>query len=210
MKLKDQTQKASYSIGLTSSMYLRRDMDMGTILPEIDLEAYLGGIKDGLLENEPQISREEIEVALGAFRDKMEEKQKEALEANIKIGAEFLEKNAAEDGVTVTESGLQYKVLTEGKGDKPTAEDEVEVHYSGRLIDGTEFDSSYSRGEPTKFLPTQVIPGWTEALLMMSEGSKWTVFLPGDIAYGERGSPPAIGPNEVLVFDIELIKIHKA
>lgn len=137
------------------------------------------------------------------------EKTKALLETNKDAAAEFLKKNKTEKGVKVTDSGLQYKVVKEGKGEKPTATDTVKVHYKGTLIDGTEFDSSYKRNEPVTFKANKVIPGWTEALQLMTPGSKYTLYLPPELAYGDRGAPPAIEPGALLIFDVELVEIVK-
>ncbi len=131
-----------------------------------------------------------------------------ALEENTTKGQAFLEENATKDGVLTTDSGLQYKIIEEGEGTSPSAEDQVTVHYRGTLIDGTEFDSSYSRGEPASFPVNGVIPGWTEALQMMKPGSKWQLFIPSNLAYGPRGAGADIGPNETLIFDVELISVN--
>jgi FKBP-type peptidyl-prolyl cis-trans isomerase len=144
-----------------------------------------------------------------AKREEMQKVEQEAAKlesaANLKEGAAFLEANGAKEGVVTTESGLQYKVITEGTGAKPSTESTVEVHYAGRLLDGTEFDSSIKRGVPVKFGVTQVIPGWTEALQLMPEGSKWELYIPANLGYGSGGQGP-IGPNSVLVFEVELLK----
>jgi FKBP-type peptidyl-prolyl cis-trans isomerase len=132
----------------------------------------------------------------------------EQTEANRKRGEEYLKSNAEKEGVQVTDSGLQYNVLTEGDGAKPVATDQVTVHYRGTLIDGTEFDSSYSRGEPTSFTLNQVIPGWTEGVQLMSVGSKYRFVIPYNLAYGERGAGGSIGPFETLIFEVELIEIN--
>ena len=128
---------------------------------------------------------------------------------NKTLGREFLEENAKNDSVTVTQSGLQYMVLKEGTGAKPGPTDEVTVHYTGRLLDGTVFDSSVDRGEPATFPLDKVIPGWTEGLQLMSEGSKYRLFIPSDLAYGSKGAGEQILPNSMLIFDVELIKIEK-
>ena len=128
---------------------------------------------------------------------------------NKTIGREFLEENAKNDSVTVTQSGLQYMVLKEGTGAKPGPTDEVTVHYTGRLLDGTVFDSSEDRGEPATFPLNKVIPGWTEGLQLMSEGSKYRLFIPSDLAYGSKGAGDQILPNSTLIFDVELIKVEK-
>lgn len=126
---------------------------------------------------------------------------------NIRIGSDFLLKNKKKEGVKVTKSGLQYKILEKGTGKSPKATDTVETHYEGKLISGKVFDSSYKRGQPTSFPVNRVIKGWTEALQMMKEGSKWELYIPSKLAYGERGAPPVIGPNETLIFKVELIKV---
>ena len=208
IKLKSTKEKASYSIGLTTAAYLNRDMDIGTIKDQLNLDNFFEGIRDGIEGTKARISRTEIEEALNSFREKMEKKQQEAQEVNNKMGIEFLEENAKKEGIITTESGMQYEVISEGESNEiPTLEDQVKVHYRGTLINGTEFDSSYSRGEPAVFAPTQVIKGWTEALTMMKVGSEWKIYLPSDLAYGERGAPPSIGPGEVLIFTIKLEEI---
>jgi FKBP-type peptidyl-prolyl cis-trans isomerase FklB len=126
----------------------------------------------------------------------------------IRRGVAYLAENKAKDGVKVTPSGLQYRIITEGTGRKPASYDTVEVNYKGTLTTGVEFDNSYKRGKPAVFQVSGVIPGWTEALTMMAEGSKWEVVIPSDIAYGAKGAPPTIGPNEVLIFEMELLKVH--
>jgi FKBP-type peptidyl-prolyl cis-trans isomerase len=126
---------------------------------------------------------------------------------NLQKGKDFLEQNAQQDGVISTASGLQYKVLEEGAGSLPSANDQVTVHYRGTSIDGAEFDSSYSRGQPATFPVGGVISGWVEALQIMPQGSKWELYIPSNLAYGERGAPPSIGPNETLVFEVELLKV---
>lgn len=208
IKLKSTKEKASYSIGLTTAAYLNRDMDLGSIKDDLNLDVFFEGVRDGVEGNKPKISRQDIEEALSIFREKMEKKQLESQQANNEAGEKFLQENAKREGIIVTESGMQYEVITDGDGKvTPELNDQVRVHYCGTLIDGTEFDSSYSRGEPAVFSPTQVIKGWTEALTMMSVGSEWKVYLPSELAYGERGAPPSIGPGEVLVFTIKLEEI---
>jgi len=164
---------------------------------------------------EKKMSVGEIAATIEAYRA-VHEKEQEAERAvaapkNKKEGEVFLRENAKKEGVIVTKSGLQYKVITKGSGGyKPTAEDEVKVHYRGRLINGTEFDSTYSRGEePYSTAPQALIEGWSEALQLMSEGSKWELYIPPDLAYAEAGSPPYIGPNAVLIFEVELLEIKK-
>ncbi len=152
----------------------------------------------------PLITQEEFnQVANNFFRIQQEEKGKEALQK----GRDFLANNAQKEGVKMTDSGLQYKVLQEGTGASPKLEDKVTVHYHGTLLDGTVFDSSVDRGQPASFPVSGVIPGWTEALQMMKVGDKWQVYIPSELAYGPRGAGGQIGPNEALIFDVELIEI---
>ena len=139
----------------------------------------------------------------------MQAKNAQAAEENLRIGNAFLEENAKRDGIKVTASGLQYEVLKEGKGHSPKAEDRVEVHYTGKLIDGTVFDSSVERGVPATFGVTQVIPGWVEALQLMKEGDQWRVYIPANLAYGPNGAGGVIGPNMALIFDVELLRVIK-
>ena len=180
----------------------------------------LSGQDAGLTDAQPSLSEEQIDEAVAIFRDQMMAKeqamQKEqegmvALQSDTNAieGAEFLALNGAKEGVTTTASGLQYRVLTAGTGPTPTAESTVEVHYAGRLLDGTEFDSSIKRGVPTQFGVTQVIAGWTEGLQLMTEGSKWEFYIPADLAYGPGGTGP-IGPNATLIFEVELLQANVA
>lgn len=207
-KLDTEPQKTGYAIGVQIGNNLKRQ-DI-----KLDVSAVAAGIKD-ILEGKPQRMKEdEIKAAMASLQQaamkKMEEEHKKMQvdgEKNIKIGADFLEKNKAKPGVKVTESGLQYEVITTGTGKKPKDKDTVTAHYAGTLIDGTEFDSSIKRGEPADFPVNGVIKGWTEALKMMTVGSKWKLTIPSDLAYGAEGRPPVIPPNAVLVFDIELIGI---
>lgn len=182
----------------------------------LDGAALAAGLADQQNGLEVRISEEELAALQAEFEayvtTKMEEARAEAEEANklvadanAKEGEEFLAANGAKEGVVTTDSGLQYKVITEGTGPKPGATDKVVVHYRGTLIDGTEFDSSFGRGEPATFGVNQVIPGWTEALQLMPEGSKWELVIPAALAYGEMGAPPSIGPNSTLVFEVELL-----
>jgi FKBP-type peptidyl-prolyl cis-trans isomerase len=174
---------------------------------------YLNGLKDALSGGKTLLTDEEARQAMMAFqtemRAKQQEKRKAEGEKSKKEGEAFLAENKKKEGVKVTPSGLQYKVVTTGSGPKPTTNDSVIAHYRGTLIDGTEFDSSYKRGEPTTFAVTGVIKGWTEALLMMNVGSKWQLFIPSDIAYGDFGRPPTIPAGATLLFDIELIAIKE-
>jgi len=204
-----QDQKVSYLMGIENGK------GIGSTGIELDLAAYQQGFSDGVAKLESKLDDEETSKVIQAFqkqmmakRDEMQKVEQEAagLEsaANLKEGATFLKANGVKEGVVTTESGLQYKVVTQGAGPKPTKESTVEVHYAGKLLDGTEFDSSIKRGVPVKFGVTQVIPGWTEALQLMAEGSKWELYIPADLAYGAGGQGP-IGPNSVLIFEVELI-----
>jgi len=208
VKLETNLQQASYAVGfLTSQNWKRQGADF-------DLESVIAGIRAGLDDKtEPLLKEHEMHAALktyeGEMRKKMETKASAAAEANKQEGEAYLAANKGKEGVTTTASGLQYKVLKEGGGLKPTTKDQVSVHYKGILIDGTEFDSSYKRGQPATFPVTGVIKGWTEALQLMSVGSKYQLFIPSDLAYGTNPRPGGpIGPNAVLVFEVELVSIQ--
>ncbi len=176
---------------------------------EIDSAAFLAGASDAVNGAASQVSDEEMQLAFQSYQAQLQaEAQAElaAAGAEALVRAEaFLAENATAEGIQITDSGLQYRVITEGDGPMPTLDDVVRVHYTGTLIDGTVFDSSVERGEPVEFGVTQVIPGWTEALQMMSEGSKWEIFLHPDLGYGPSGAGGLIGPNEVLIFEVELL-----
>jgi FKBP-type peptidyl-prolyl cis-trans isomerase FklB len=203
VKLDDPKQRISYTIGLN----IGRDFASQEI--DIDALALLAGVRDGLGGEKQRLTDEEMLSEIKTFRETMEAQQEakhQALAAkNRSEGEAFLAANAKEAGVVVRDSGLQYKVLTEGSGPTPQADSVVSVHYRGTLIDGTEFDSSYERNEPLRLPVGGVIPGWTEALTLMKEGSKWQLFIPAELAYGEEGAPPVIGPNATLLFEIELL-----
>ena len=203
VKLDDPKQRISYTIGLN----IGRDFAKQDV--EIDTTALMAGVRDGLGGQKPRLTDEQMLSEVKSFREAMIAKQEAKLKAlaekNQADGAAFLAKNAKEPGVVVRESGLQYKILKEGAGPMPKADSIVSVHYRGTLIDGTEFDSSYERNEPLILPVGGVIPGWTEALTLMKEGSKWQLFIPAALAYGEEGAPPAIGPNSALLFEVELL-----
>lgn len=198
-------EKLGYSMGLDVGNYFKG------IEEEISFKALLQGLEDAFAGNEPRLSAEEIASVQKQFGEKMQAKQEEQLagikEENLKKGSEFLEEHKKKEGVVTTESGLQYKILEEGDGPKPESGDQVKVDYVGTLVDGTEFDSSIKRGEPAVFGVDQVIPGWSEALQLMNVGSKHRLVIPPELAYGERGAPPVIEPNSVLVFEVELLEI---
>lgn len=204
LELKDQRGKESYSLGYQFGQNLKKQ---GV---DINLEVYTAGIRDALAEKEPPISSEEIQTTIKNLQQRIaaaqQEEQKKMAEKNLAEGKKFLEENAKKEGVKTLPSGLQYKVIKEGSGRTPKATDTVTVHYLGTLIDGTEFDSSYSRSEPANFQADRVIAGWKEALQLMKEGAKWQIFIPPDLAYGKR-SAGHIGPNSTLIFEVELLSI---
>ena len=206
--LQTEDQKASYAIGMKFGEGMGRDLK-----DELDIDAFYQGFDDGFAGNESKMTQEEMVAAMNALQArKMEEQQQaqsKALEENKVAGDKFLEENKAREGVVVTESGLLYEVITQGEGESPDENDKVNVHYHGTLPDGTVFDSSVERGEPITFPVNGVIKGWTEALQLMKVGDKWKLFIPSDLAYGARGAGPKIGPNQALVFEVELLGVEK-
>jgi FKBP-type peptidyl-prolyl cis-trans isomerase FklB len=204
-QLKDQKDKVSYAIGLDIGSTLKRQ------LIDVNEPILSSGIQDGLSGKKPLLSDEEVKATMAAFQKDMMAKQaaakKAAGEKNATQGKTFLEENKKKEGVKTTASGLQYKVLKEGSGPSPKATDTVKVNYRGTTIDGTEFDSSYKRGEAATFPVNRVIKGWTEALQLMKPGSKYQLFVPAELAYGERGAGGDIGPNSTLLFEVELVGI---
>ncbi len=204
-ELKTQKDKVSYAIGMDMGGSLKRNSI------DVDIDALVQGLKDSLAGGKMLMTEQEQRDTLITFQKEFQAKQQEKMKAvaekNKKEGEAFLEANKKKPGVKVLPSGLQYKVITEGKGASPKDTDTVTVNYRGTLIDGTEFDSSYKRNEPATFPVKGVIKGWTEALQLMKEGSKWQLFIPSNLAYGERGAGSAIGPNATLIFEVELIKV---
>ncbi|MBI2423371.1 MAG: FKBP-type peptidyl-prolyl cis-trans isomerase [Candidatus Hydrogenedentes bacterium] len=202
--LADDNAKTSYAIGAQVGESLK--------LPgfEVNLDAFVAGIEDAVKGREAAMTTEEITAVMTAFQTKMREsmmaEQNKEKTANLSEGQKYLDENAKKDGVKITESGLQYKVVQEGTGASPKPTDEVTVHYTGTLLNGEKFDSSVDRGEPATFRLDQVIPGWTEGLQLMKEGGKCQFYVPAELAYGERGRP-SIPANSVLIFDVELIKV---
>jgi FKBP-type peptidyl-prolyl cis-trans isomerase FklB len=209
VELKTQKDKASYLIGQNiGNSFQQQGLDSGAV----NVDAVFQGLKDALNGVKPAFKDQEIQEIMMAFQQDLM-KRSDSLRTlkaanNFKAGKEFLAKNAKESGVVVLPSGLQYKVLQQGNGKVPTANSTVTVHYTGTLIDGTKFDSSVDRGEPATFQVGGVIAGWTEALQLMPAGSKWKLFIPSELAYGEQGGGPTIGPNAVLVFEVELISVQ--
>ena len=206
LTLKTQKDKASYAIGLNMGKSMRKD---GV---DIDPNVLLRGLKDALAGGKTLLTDDEAKTAMIALQNDLKKKQevKMALagEANKHEGDAFLAANKTQEGVVTLPSGLQYKVLTEGTGPKPTASDSVVCNYRGTLLNNTEFDSSYKRGQPATFPVGGVIKGWTEALQLMPVGSKWQLFIPAELAYGPSGAGGSIGPNATLVFEIELLSIQ--
>jgi FKBP-type peptidyl-prolyl cis-trans isomerase FklB len=204
--LKTPKDKASYAIGMNIGKGLHKDS------VDVDPAILLRGLKDGMAGGKTLLTDDEAKSAMVAIqadlRKKQEAKMAIAGDANKKEGDEFLAQNKTKEGVVTLPSGLQYKILKEGTGPKPSASDSVVCNYKGTLIDNTEFDSSYKRGQPATFPVGQVIKGWTEALQLMPVGSKWQVFVPSDLAYGPRAPGGAIGPNATLIFEIELLSIQ--
>ncbi len=195
-------EKASYGIGRNMGSQLLNQSFEG-----VDISAVAQGVIDAFTGKESAVSNQDLEAAFAHVTQIMQQKQAELSKQAAEEGRIFLEQNEKKDGVKVTESGLQYEVITEGSGDKPSQTSTVKTHYHGTLIDGTVFDSSYERGQPAEFAVNGVIPGWTEALQMMSVGSKWRLTIPYELAYGEQGAGGAIGPYSTLVFDVELLEI---
>ncbi|WP_307726995.1 FKBP-type peptidyl-prolyl cis-trans isomerase [Pontibacterium sinense] len=207
-ELTTEQQKLSYSLGLIVGGQLKQDVQ------DVDLEAFQEGLQTIYTDGEPLLTPDQVNQVMQAFQQRKIEEQRQEVaklaQANMEKGQSYLTDNGKKDGVMTTESGLQYQQLKAGNGKKPLATDNVQVHYRGTLVDGTEFDSSYSRGEPVTFPLNGVIAGWTEGVQLMDEGSKARLVIPSDLAYGPGGMGNAIGPNETLVFEIELLKIMPA
>lgn len=203
--LETSTEKSSYALG----------MDIGNNIAQgemnVDVDVLLKGLRDGLENKEPLMSEDEQMEALMAlqqeFMEAQAEKTQEQAQQNIEEGSAFMGEFRELEDVVETESGILYRVINEGEGEKPGAEDVVTVHYQGTTVDGTVFDSSIERGEPATFPLNQVIPGWTEILQLMPQGSKWEVVIPPEQAYGDQQAGPQIGPNSTLIFEIELIEV---
>lgn len=201
--------RISYALGLSMGNNFR-----SSGIEKIDVKDFADGVAAVFSGEKPRMTYDEAKAEIHKFFTAMEERQRAAAEeigkVNAAAGEEFLGKNGQRSEVKITTSGLQYEVLEEGTGIQPKATDRVMVHYTGKLIDGTVFDSSVERGEPATFGVTQVIPGWVEALQLMKEGAKWRLFIPSNLAYGPNGAGGVIGPNATLIFDVELIKVFPA
>lgn len=197
----------SYALGMSMGNNFK-----ASGIPEISVDDFKAGVEAVYADAKPRMTYQEAKGLIQAYFMALEQKQKESLaaqaEANKELGEKYLSENKERPEVVTTPSGLQYEVLTEGSGPSPKAHERVTVHYTGRLIDGTVFDSSVERGEPATFGVTQVIPGWVEALQMMKVGAKWRLHIPAALAYGTQGAGAAIGPNATLIFDVELLEIN--
>ena len=197
--LSNEIDSVSYSLGVNIGENIKTQFE------DIKIDNFLTGLKEVIDGTEPKINNDQ---ALMVIQNYFTKKQSAMSEEKIDEGRKFLEENSKKEGVITLASGLQYEVITNGSGDKPKLEDNVTTHYHGTLIDGTVFDSSVDRGEPASFPVGGVIKGWTEALQLMSVGSKWKLYVPYDLAYGERGSGPQIGPYSTLIFEVELLSIN--
>ena len=204
LDLKDQKEKESYSLGYQFGQNMKAQ---GV---ELNLEVYTSGIQDALRGANPALSQEEIQKTLSDLQKRVMTAQQKDLKGkadkNLADAKAFMEENKKKEGVKTLPSGLQYKILAEGSGKTPKATDEITVNYKGSLVDGSEFDNSYKRGVPASFRLDKVIRGWTEALQLMKEGSKWQLFIPPELGYGERGAGP-VPPNAALIFEVELISV---
>ncbi len=205
VELSSLTDSISYSIGASVAKSIKPEAD------EINIEALMGGLREGLKDGDVRLTEEEMNNCLNQFRQKLTQKQQEEQgrlsEENKAAGEKFLKENALKKGVVTLPSGLQYEVIKEGTGKSPKATDKVVTHYRGTLIDGTPFDSSYDRGEPAEFALNRVIKGWTEGIQLMKVGAKYKFYIPADLAYGTRSPSPKIPPNATLVFEVELMDI---
>ena len=193
--------KLSYALGLSMGNNFK-----GSGIQELNVDDFAAAVRSVYDGSKPEMTIDEAKQVVTEFFTELEKRQ---VEMNREVGKRFLEENAKKEGVKVTASGLQYKIVKEGNGIHPSDNDKVTVHYTGRLIDGTVFDSSVERGAPATFGVNQVIPGWVEALQLMSEGSEWQLYIPSDLAYGSQGAGPVIGPHSTLIFDVKLIKIER-
>jgi FKBP-type peptidyl-prolyl cis-trans isomerase FklB len=220
LTLKTQKDKTSYAIGMNVGKGLEGNLHQQSV--DVDQAILLRGIKDALAGGKMLLTDDEAKAVLTQLQTEVrarqqermkveQEKMKAVADVNKNEGTEFLEANKTKEGIVVLPSGLQYKILTSGTGPKPAPTDTVSCNYRGTLLDGTEFDSSYKRGQPASFPVTGVIKGWTEALQLMPVGSKWQLFIPSDLAYGERGADPrsGIGPGATLIFEVELLSIQE-
>ncbi len=201
-EVKTDEQKLSYAMGTYFAMGIAQQ-DV-----KLDVPAFVKAVEDVLNKNEPQISIQEMQEILTKYKETVAAEETMAIAKNKKAGEAFLSENKMKEGVVVTTSGLQYKILKQGSGEKPAAGSSVTVHYKGTLVDGTVFDSSFDRGQPATLSLGQVIKGWQEAVPMMTTGSTWQIYVPSELAYGDRAASEVIGPASTLIFDIELISVN--
>lgn len=206
VKLETSLDSVSYAIGIIVGNNNNQTLKSALPGEQVNTAAMVAAFQTVSEEGDALISDEEATAIINGYVD---QSRKKVAQKNLEEGNKFLEENKAREGVVTTASGLQYEIITEGTGAKPTEEDDVRVHYHGTLIDGTVFDSSVERGEPIVFGVTQVIPGWTEALQLMPVGSKWKIYIPANLAYAERGAGADIGPNATIIFEVELLEIVK-
>ncbi|MGD8514452.1 MAG: FKBP-type peptidyl-prolyl cis-trans isomerase [Granulosicoccaceae bacterium] len=200
--LDNDQKKISYTLGYQLAQSLRQQGF------DLDAEVAAGAVRDAFSGSKPKMSQAEMEATVQAMNAALMQKKVEMAKANYEAGKKFLEENKSKEGVVALDSGLQYKVLKAGTGKSPKVSDTVVAHYEGRLLNGNVFDSSIQRGSPATFPLARVIKGWQEVVPLMKEGAKWQVYIPSDLAYGEKGAGRNIGPNETLIFDIELIRIN--
>ena len=204
--LTTEKEKLGYVIGL-QTVFQWEQSGLELELSDVDLKAMMMAIQDKLEGKQERLAPQELNASIQKFQQTLQTRKAEAANKNKAAGDSFLAKNKKTKGISTTASGLQYKIMTKGKGKKPSASDKVRVHYEGRLISGKVFDSSYARNQPAEFPIGGVIQGWQEVLPLMDEGAIWEVYIPSDLAYGVRGSGRSIGPNEALIFKIELLKV---
>ncbi len=204
--LTNENDSASYALGVLIGQNNKQNLDASPGTKDLNVDVLINAFEKQLKGEESQMDAAQANTLIQGFFEKVSARE---ATKNAEEGKAFLETNKAKEGVTTTASGLQYEILKAGDGPKPTAEQSVKCHYHGTLTDGTVFDSSVDRGEPATFNVSQVIPGWTEALQLMPVGSKWKLYIPGELAYGERGAGRNIGPNETLIFEVELLEIVK-
>jgi FKBP-type peptidyl-prolyl cis-trans isomerase FklB len=195
-------QKLSYAVGVLFGRNMSLELD-------VDVDAFVQGLRDVLEGKELRLPPEELRAVVERYQEQQTKRRAAEAEGNLAASRRFLEENKSKEGVQVLPGGVQYKVLRSGDGPKPTLKDTVVVHYRGTLIDGKEFDSSYARGEPATIPLANVIKGWQDAVTSMPVGSRWEVYVPPQLAYGDKGAGPVIGPNAALIFEIELIEISK-
>lgn len=204
--LTNENDSASYALGVLIGQNNKQNLDASPGTKDLNVDILINAFTKQMKGEESQMDAAQANKMIQGFFEKVSTRE---ATKNAEEGKAFLENNKTKEGVTTTANGLQYEILKAGDGPKPTADQNVKCHYHGTLIDGTVFDSSVDRGEPATFNVSQVIPGWTEALQLMPVGSKWKLYIPGELAYGERGAGRDIGPNETLIFEVELLEIVK-